>query len=190
MSMILGVLTVLLWYSIALDVTHSRLIAYLVAIGFACSNSFLTYIHAGTSYVPGLLCMTLALWLIRGRQRQGVLSAGLITASASATVLATLLWFPYVLSVPGILFAGIWLSDRPLSLAALMKPETRRFVLRFVAVFLLWLFVGFGIGAWAGGIHSSYRSARLGEQGGTRLVASGPSETLGDRYSQIVHSSR
>ena len=153
-SMILGVLTVLLWYSIALDVTDSRLIAFLVAIGFACSNSFLTYLHAGTSYVPGLFCVTLALWLIRVRQRRGGPGAGLITASASATPLATLLWFPYVFSVPGILFAGVWLSGRPLALTALMKPETRRFMLHFAAVFVLWLFVGFGIGAWAGGIHS------------------------------------
>ncbi len=153
-NMILGVLTVLLWYSIARDVTASRLIAYVVAIGFACSNSFLTYIHGGTSYVPGLFCVTLALWLIRRRDRVGGTNAALVTAGASATALAALLWFPYVLSVPGILFAGLWPSDGPVALAAVMKPEARRFMARFVAVFLLWLFIGFGIGAWAGGIQS------------------------------------
>lgn len=153
-SMVCGFLTVLLWYSIVLGITASRLIAFVIAIGFACANSFLTYIHAGASYVPGLFCVTLAVWLIRKKVSGTEPRAALIAASATATAVAALLWIPYSLSVPGIIFAGVWPGTGPVRLAALVKPDARRFMARFVLVFLLWLCVGFGIGAWARGIHS------------------------------------
>lgn len=134
-----GVAAVLLWRAIALDVSGSRVVAFWVALGFACANSFLTYLHSGTPYVPGLLAITLALWLLR-RPRPAV------WAAAALAALAALLWFPYVLAMPGLALAAVMRRDGGWNI---------RRAARFSMVALLCLALGFGLGAAARGIHSA-----------------------------------
>ena len=150
MSMIFGFLTVLLWHSMALEIVTSRAIAFLIAAGFACANSFLTYIHSGTPYVPGLFFVTLALWIVRGGGPN--VTPHRIAASAIAAALAALLWFPYVLSTPGILLSVLWPQPRTTSPAISARPV--RLLNRFILVFSLCLIGVLGIGAWARRLHS------------------------------------
>jgi hypothetical protein len=152
LNMIFGFLTVLLWHSMALEIVASRLIAFLIAAGFACANSFLTYLHSGMSYLPGLFFVTLSLWLVRRSGGRSV-KPSQVAASAIALALAALLWFPYVLSAPGILLAVVR-PNAMAPLAAYPKSGAIRLAMRFVVILLLCLFIGYGAGAWARNIRS------------------------------------
>lgn len=132
---IAGLVTVLLWFAMARELVASRVVALSIAAAFACGNAFLTYVHSGSSYVPGLLSVTLAIWIARrpgGRVRLWV--------SAALVALAALLWFPYVLSFPGVLL--------------LHGRDGIGRVARFTAVFAAFLIAGFAAGALAGGIRT------------------------------------
>jgi hypothetical protein len=140
--------TVLLWHSLALETVVSRAVAFLIALGFACGGAFLSYAHSGSSYVPGLFCVTLAIWVLRRSGRSGAVGRSALAASAALTALGALLWFPWVLSAPGVLFIGIWPSATP-------SPSVRiRQAARFSIVLLVCLALGFGVGAAAQRIRS------------------------------------
>ena len=91
-SMGCSVLTVALWHWILFHVTESSKIALFVTLGFACSNGFLLYAHSGCAYIPGLLCLTLSLYLALKPFR------GRVVVSALFFAAAVLLWFPYILA--------------------------------------------------------------------------------------------
>src|ERR1035441_9596964 len=114
-SMIAGCVTVLLWRSIALEVTGSRAVSFLVALAFACSSSFLTFLHAGTSYLSGLLCVTLSLWVLRKPAGEKASGRGTISCSAVLGALAVVFWLPYLFSIPGIVYWAIMPARLPAS---------------------------------------------------------------------------
>src|ERR1700674_4181081 len=120
-NLICAAATVFLWHSFALEIVFSRAVAFLVALGFACAGSFLSYAHSGSSYVPGLFCVTLAIWVLRRSGRSGAVGGPALAASAALTALAALLWFPWVLAAPGVLFIGIWPSATPSRLSSLAQ---------------------------------------------------------------------
>jgi 4-amino-4-deoxy-L-arabinose transferase-like glycosyltransferase len=83
-----------------------------VAAGVALlfSQAFLNYAHTGSSYVPGLACAMLALYLA---VRTPAASWGGSLAAGAALGAAVCLWFPYVLVVPAVLLAPLLLgADR------------------------------------------------------------------------------
>jgi 4-amino-4-deoxy-L-arabinose transferase-like glycosyltransferase len=96
----------------------NSLSAGIAASAFLCSNAVLDYSRSGSSYMPALACLVLALWLIqlaRSRQRGGaaVLLAALAGVSLGASVL---FWFPFVLSLPAAILYAIYLkTPAPLS---------------------------------------------------------------------------
>ena len=147
-NLICAAATVLLWHSFALEIVSSRAVAFLVALSFACAGSFLSYAHSGSSYLPGLFCVTLAIWLLRRSGRSGTVGLPVLAASAALTGLAALLWFPWVLSAPGVLFMGNWPSATP------SRSGSVRQAAGFSVVLLLCLALGFGVGAAAQQIRS------------------------------------
>lgn len=149
LTILCGVLTVLLWHSLALDLTASRAVAFLIAFSFACSNSFLTYVHAGASYVCGLFAVTLSIWVLRNGRGDGPIRPAALVASAALAAFAAMLWFPYVLSAPGIVFIALWPTAATFHPASVLRPENIRLMRRFVVVLLICLALGFGAGAWA-----------------------------------------
>ena len=90
---------------------HSNTVAAgIVSAAFLCSNAILDYSRSGSSYMPGLACLILALWLIQlaGRRYRGG-GAMLTVALAGLTLGASVLfWFPYVLSLPAVVLYAIY----------------------------------------------------------------------------------
>jgi len=146
-SLSCAVATAVLWNSLARQAAGSRALGFVVGFGLACANAFLTYAHSGTPYIPGLLCITLAVWLARrGGARTG-------WGAAALTALAALLWFPYVLAAPGVLFVVCW--PAPVPPGGRKGPANGRLAVRFSLVLLLCLALGFGFGAAAQRIGSA-----------------------------------
>jgi hypothetical protein len=145
-SLLCGFLTVLLWHALAFEITRSRAIAFLIAIGFACGNGFLTYIHSGTPYVPGLFSVTLAVWMMR-RHATDRAGSWLVWGSAALAALAALLWFPYVLSLPGVFLSGLLPLEGPVRWQGLTDSGNIRLAVRFFLVAALCLMLGLVIGA-------------------------------------------
>lgn len=109
-----GFATVLLLRSLSerfLNTSYSR--NFLVA-GFLCFYSFLNYVQTGTSYIIGLMWITLAVWLAVRAAESKTPSRGAILAGASAA-LAALFWLPYICVLPGVL-----------AVVALWTPQTGR----------------------------------------------------------------
>lgn len=140
-SLLSGALTVLLWYELALEACESRRVAFSVAFGFACANAFLTYIHSGTPYVPGLFCVTASLWTLRRPGERAIyVSAALLAAAA-------LLWFPYVLAAPGVLLFAAQRTAPGAKTARVLTPAALKLGTRFMLVFSVVLGLGFIGGA-------------------------------------------
>lgn len=102
-----GGMAVLLFWLLAREASRSDWIPYGVSGTLLCSEAFLNFSHAGTSYVPGLMLSTLGLWLL-GRSANG--SAILAWMAGLAMGGAVLLWIPYVFSMPAcLLMTWYWL---------------------------------------------------------------------------------
>jgi hypothetical protein len=145
LCMVSGAINALLFHSIALRLTPSRRTAFLVAIGFACANSSLTYTHSGTAYVPGMLCISLAAWLlVRAWPPKAPADFRVVCCCGLLVALASLLWFPFVLSAPGICFLLIWRSPSPPRIAELIARPRLKSMLGFLAVFVLCLTLAYG----------------------------------------------
>ena len=154
-SMIAGCVTVLLWRSLALEITGSRAVSFLVALAFACSNSFLTFLHSGASYLPGLLCVTLGLWVLRRPAGEGAAGPGAISCSAVLGVVAALFWLPYVFSIPGMIFWAISPARLPANARGALGREQLKRAILFAVVFAIVLLAGLGAAGWAHGIGSA-----------------------------------
>jgi hypothetical protein len=154
-SMIAGCVTVLLWRSLALEITGSRVVSFLVALAFACSNSFLTFLHSGASYLPGLLCVTLGLWVLRRPTGEGAAGRGAISCSAVLGAVAALFWLPYVFSIPGMIFWAIAPARLPANVRGALRREQVKRAILFTVVFAIVLLAVLGAAGWAHGIGSA-----------------------------------
>lgn len=112
-SILCSWITVLLFYSIALRVGASRWAAFALALAFLCFNAFLDYAHAGHSYVPGVMYLTIAVRLLLSSAPNSVTPSASAAAWAGIALAASaLLWLPYVLCFPAvILLAACWDLD-------------------------------------------------------------------------------
>ena len=130
-SILCAWIAVLLFYSIALRLGVSRWVAVALSLALLCFNSFLNYGHAGHSYVPGVMCLTLAVWLLLGTTSTSTPSSAKVAGWAGAALATSaLLWLPYVLCFPAvILLAAYW--DR----SGLVRPgrDQLRFALQVSA---------------------------------------------------------
>jgi len=84
-----------------------------------CTNTVLDYSRSGSSYIPALACLLLALWLMQLAHTRR-LSGGpaILTAAAAGLNLgaSVLFWFPFALSLPAaILYAIYGKAPAPLS---------------------------------------------------------------------------
>jgi hypothetical protein len=87
------------------------------SLGFVVSFAFLNFIHAGTSYVPGLMFLLLGMCLIVRATEPGV-PRYLHAAAALSLALSVCMWFPYAFAVPGALALPLFYrnpSPRPWS---------------------------------------------------------------------------
>jgi hypothetical protein len=154
-NLIAGLLTVVLWHSLALSMVSSRPIAFLVAIGFACANAFLTFSQSGSSYVPGLLFLTFAMWLTKrsvDRSRLGV-RTGCFVGLSLAT--ATAFWFPYILAAPATVILGLVWAAPSSGVRSCSKGRRLAFLITSGVVFVLSLSTVYALAMGASGLQSA-----------------------------------
>lgn len=104
MNAIAGLLSVLIWHSLAIRMVGSRLVAYVLALAFACANGFLTYMRSGSAYVVGLCFVSIGAWIVYRATERKVINRTSAWTAGLALAAATLFWLPYVLSLPGVIF--------------------------------------------------------------------------------------
>lgn len=107
-SILATCLGALLLYLLCANYTGKAWVGFATAIGYVSTHAVLNYAQTGTSYIPGTVCQIAALFFIEcqlrtGRERAAVtwLIPGIFLS------LSVLLWFPYVLTVPGILLFAL-----------------------------------------------------------------------------------
>lgn len=100
-SVLSGLLTVVLLRSLATRFT-SGVSSNFIAAGFLCFYSFLNYLQTGTSYIVGLMWLTVSVWCaIRAVEAAPGLRYGILSGIAAA--LAVLFWLPYICALAGVL---------------------------------------------------------------------------------------
>ena len=135
-SALSGIVTVVLWFLLLVDVTHSRRVAFLVALAMSCSHGFLLYSHSGCAYIPGLMCLTFALYLLR---------RGSIRAGAFFYALATLIWFPFILAGAGLLLIAACPTNGETSLKEIYPAVRPGQAIRFVAISCACIILVYGL---------------------------------------------
>jgi hypothetical protein len=140
-----SVATVVLWYLLLTDFVRSRTVAIFITLALACAHGFLLYTHSGSSYDPGVACLTASLYCIR-RDR--------LNLAAVFYALGTLVWLPYILGGPALFllaaYPGRW--DLPVreSLASIRLPRAMRFALLSTVIIL----IVYSLGGAARGVRS------------------------------------
>ena len=77
--------------------------SYLVAASLVCFHAFLNYVQTGSSYITGLMWLTLSAWAAVSATQNNSGSRVYCLASGAGAALAVLFWLPYVLALPGII---------------------------------------------------------------------------------------
>jgi hypothetical protein len=111
-SIVSGLVAFLLVGALASRFLDRGWAAGFVAIAFVCFHASLNYVQTGTSYIVGLMWLTLALWsAVRATEedRSGRVYAVL---SGAAAAMSVLFWFPYIIALPGVLAAFVLWPDR------------------------------------------------------------------------------
>lgn len=111
-SLLCGLLICLIVQALAIRILHKMWAATLVSAAFICFYAFLNYIHSGTPYIPGLLFVFVAVWLTTRAIDCAKAGWWYGAVIASASAIATLFWFPYILSIPGVLAVAYFWDSR------------------------------------------------------------------------------
>jgi hypothetical protein len=109
LSWVAGAACVLLMHSLALRLSgRSARVAAVTTLAFVFAQGFLNYVHAGCAYVPGLAFLLLSLRLALGGEESGGRGWPRAVWVGLAAALAVCTWLPYVLAVPGVLSAPLF----------------------------------------------------------------------------------
>jgi hypothetical protein len=128
-----GMVCALLYYSLASSLLQQTWKALLVSAGALSFYGFFDYVHTGCVYATGLMGLLGSLWaVIRAIDRgQPSWQYGLLSGASFA--FAVLVWFPYILVLPGILAAALlWRGNREENTTA---TQNRLRLAFYVAVF-------------------------------------------------------
>ena len=102
--MFAGLACVLLVYALACRLGARPLVAAGVAAAFLFAQAFLNFTQTGSSYVPGLACVLLALYLALASRDADRTRPWVAGAALGAGVC---FWFPYALVIPAVLAAPL-----------------------------------------------------------------------------------
>lgn len=138
--------SVVLWQAIAMRITGSKGLAFLIAAAMAFSHGFLLYAHSGCAYIPGLACLTGSLYFLLNRK---------IRTGAVFYALAVLTWLPFILAGAALLLlAASAFENVTDSLAEHFTNLDFRSALRFLVVSAAAVVLVYGLAARARGISS------------------------------------
>lgn len=152
-SVLLGIASAAVMYDIALGLGASPLLALLISANLLCANACLTYFKSGNAYVPGMFCVTVALWFAlqsteAAHHRRAALSGAAIAA-------ATIFWFPNVLLLPPVLAAILVAKTKDWKLASWLCSERIARLFAALAGFAAVVIAGYLAAALLRGIHSA-----------------------------------
>ncbi len=100
-------------------------IAAVTVAGFACTNAVMNYSQTGTAYMAGAACQIMGLYALHVAIQQDRLTPGRAALSGLLLGMSVCIWFPFCLSIPGVLCYGlVWREG-------CQQADTRRRV-RFV----------------------------------------------------------
>lgn len=145
-SIFSGYVSALVIQSLALRVSRRFWTATLVSTAFLCFYSFLNYVKSGAPYIPGLMFLTVAVWLTIRAADLGMSWRGAVLPGVAAGF-AALMWFPYILGFPSLAAIALWW---PRQQSASPRPLIGRLraaiLIIVVAVFVI--ATGVAIAAW------------------------------------------
>lgn len=111
LNLVCGLVSLFLLRAFLRRFQNPRWTVEFASIAFVFSLAFLNYIHAGTSYIPGLMFLLLGLCLITRSADPGAFRYVKYGAALSLAV-SVCLWFPYAFAVPGSLALPLFYPDR------------------------------------------------------------------------------
>jgi hypothetical protein len=145
-SCLCGMVNVVLWYRMLFQFSRSAFASALVALALACAHGVLLYVPSGSSYVPGLTCLTVSVFLIRKDR---------VALAAFFYALSALLWLPYILAGPGLALLLAAPSDWSVSMSRSLRALRFSPVLRFAAVAAPTVAITYCLAGAAYGVHSA-----------------------------------
>jgi len=106
------VLSIILLYFLAAHYSGKPWVGLVTALGLLATHAVINHSRTGTAYIPGMTCQLAALyWLERQIRERRERSIGTWLGSGVLLGLSVLFWFPYSLTVPGVLaFAVLYRS--------------------------------------------------------------------------------
>ena len=104
-----GLAAVVLLHSLVRHVARREAVALLVTLGLIFAHAFLNYAQSGTSYIPGLALLLGGLRLMVPRDPGGI-GPGRAVAAGVLLGMAVGFWVPFVLAVPAVLLAPLFLA--------------------------------------------------------------------------------
>lgn len=98
-------------YLLSLRVSASRWGAFWAALSFLFAHGILNYAQTGTAYVSGLTIQLLGLYILT-RSRVSSRDYFIIIATCLCWAVSVCIWFPYIVSIPALLFFAFWWIDK------------------------------------------------------------------------------
>lgn len=104
-----GLVGVLSLYGIVKRLCRKNWPVLTTVTAFIFAEAFLNYFHTGSSYVPGLSLVLLAIYLLirGGAKRRSTLGIAILAGASLAG--AVLFWFPYIFALPAAVVAPLFL---------------------------------------------------------------------------------
>jgi hypothetical protein len=128
-----GIGLTLLFFFLSRRLGLSEGLALFVTAGFMLCSVILNYVHSGMSYNFGLAAQLMALLLIFKAVERPSKGEFYAAMGGVALALSFLLWFPYVLTVPAVLLAGL-IIDPVRTTNDPLLPRGRLRVIAFMCV--------------------------------------------------------
>jgi hypothetical protein len=109
LSYVSGLIGVLSLCGVLNRVCRKKWSVLFTVLAFIGAQAFLNYFHSGSSYIPGLAFVLLAMYLLvsRGKQDKPSLLSGVFAGISLG--LAGLMWLPFILAIPAALVAPLLL---------------------------------------------------------------------------------
>ncbi|HEY2842990.1 MAG TPA: hypothetical protein VGJ09_05040 [Bryobacteraceae bacterium] len=167
-SVILGIAAAAIMYDIVLGLGAPAFLAFVVSADLLCADACLTYFKTANSYVPGLFCVTLALWFATECVRSRVPRPQFALLAGASMGFAALFWFTNILLLPAILAAVLVWNTPSWKRDDWLSPARIRSAAAALAGFAVIVIAGYSIGAFLRGVRSPaefaiwYRTANHG----------------------------
>jgi hypothetical protein len=153
-DIVAAAVVIFLIHTLVRGVCRYRWQALLVTLGFMFTNPFLNYMRSGTAYLPGLVFQLLGLLTLLKAVSLPAISYRRAMLGGALLAFSALIWFMYLMPIPGILFTVYAFRRKSLSWSDPEGARRLRLLVRAVLAGALIGVVAYGIGAVGRGVTS------------------------------------